>query len=180
MSDSDLIRALRRIKVETGSLVCLGCGHEHNCSIYGCAVINAAIDRLEVDKSTTLGGTYVSVEWFERVEAELKKYKATGFEPEEISGLCSMSERAKLADLLRLEEYQALGTIDHIRELVQAEKNGCLIVHGRWIKPSSRAWEHYCSVCRGPKPYFYGYGALDSSFCPNCGAKLDLTGGHEK
>lgn len=48
MNDSDLIRALRRIKVETGSLVCLGCGHEHNCSIYGCAIINEAVKRLEV------------------------------------------------------------------------------------------------------------------------------------
>lgn len=87
-----------------------------------------------------MGGTYVSVEWFERVEAELKKYKATGFEPEEISGLCSMSERAKLADLLRLEEYQALGTIDHIRELVQAEKNGWLVALP--CKPDAVAWAH--------------------------------------
>lgn len=47
MNDSDLIRALRRIQVETGSLVCLGCSHEHNCSIHGCAVINEAVERLE-------------------------------------------------------------------------------------------------------------------------------------
>lgn len=47
MRDSDLIQALRRIKVETGSLVCLGCGHEHNCSTHGCAVINEAVRRLE-------------------------------------------------------------------------------------------------------------------------------------
>lgn len=98
--------------------------------------------------------------------SRLASYEDTGLEPQEISTLCAMSERARMVDLLRLEEYQALGPIDHLRELAQAEKDGCLIVHGRWIKPSSRAWEHYCSVCRGPKPYFYGYGALDSSFLP--------------
>lgn len=29
MSDNDLIAALRRLKVQTGSLACLGCGREH-------------------------------------------------------------------------------------------------------------------------------------------------------
>lgn len=47
MKDSELIAALRRMKVETGSLVCLGCGYEHNCGIHGCAVMRAAADRLE-------------------------------------------------------------------------------------------------------------------------------------
>lgn len=75
MNDSDLIRALRRIKVETGSLVCLGCGHEHNCSTHGCAVINEAVKRLDVDQNTALGGTYVSIEWFKSVEAKLKGYE---------------------------------------------------------------------------------------------------------
>lgn len=36
----------------------------------------------------------------------LAAYEDTGLTPEQISGLCSMSERAKMADLLRLEEYQ--------------------------------------------------------------------------
>nr|DAG39466.1 MAG TPA: outer capsid protein sigma-1 attachment protein [Caudoviricetes sp.] len=47
MTDKDLIAALRRMKVETGSLVCWGCGHEHNCGIRGCAVMRAAAERLE-------------------------------------------------------------------------------------------------------------------------------------
>lgn len=71
MNDSDLIRALRRIKVETGSLVCWGCGHEHNCSTHGCAVINEAIERIQsIAQRTTLDGTYVSVEWFSKVKSE--------------------------------------------------------------------------------------------------------------
>lgn len=46
MTEQELISALRRLKVETGSLACLGCGHEHNCSVQGCAVIRAAVDKL--------------------------------------------------------------------------------------------------------------------------------------
>lgn len=30
MKTDELIEALRRLKVQTGSLACLGCGHEHN------------------------------------------------------------------------------------------------------------------------------------------------------
>ena len=47
MTDKEVIAALRRMKVETGSLVCWGCGHEHNCGIRGCAVMRAAAERLE-------------------------------------------------------------------------------------------------------------------------------------
>lgn len=36
--------------VQTGSLVCLGCGYEHNCGIKGCALIRAAVEQLEVKK----------------------------------------------------------------------------------------------------------------------------------
>ena len=38
---------LRSKKVETGSLLCLGCGYEHNCGIHGCAVMRAAADAME-------------------------------------------------------------------------------------------------------------------------------------
>lgn len=47
MNDTDLLQALRQLKVETGSLACLGCGHEHNCDIHGCAIIREAAERIE-------------------------------------------------------------------------------------------------------------------------------------
>lgn len=37
MKTDELITALEKLKVQTGSLACLGCGHEHNCGLYGCA-----------------------------------------------------------------------------------------------------------------------------------------------
>ena len=47
MTKHELIAALKRLKVEAGSLVCLGCGHEHSCGIHGCAILRAAVDALE-------------------------------------------------------------------------------------------------------------------------------------
>ena len=58
MSDRELIASLRRLKVETGSLACLGCGREHNCGIHGCAILREAIafveKKLAEDKSRSV------------------------------------------------------------------------------------------------------------------------------
>ena len=45
----DVIAALRRLRVQTGSLACLGCGYEQSCSVRGCAILRAAADLLEQD-----------------------------------------------------------------------------------------------------------------------------------
>lgn len=47
MSDRELIASLRRLKVETGSLVCVGCGYEHNCGIHGCRILRETVAWLE-------------------------------------------------------------------------------------------------------------------------------------
>lgn len=58
MNDRDLIAALRRLKVQTGSLVCLGCGRDHNCGIHGCAILRETIafveKKLAEDKSRSV------------------------------------------------------------------------------------------------------------------------------
>lgn len=47
MTTNDLLQALARLRVETGSLACLGCGHEHNCSTHGCQILREAAAQLE-------------------------------------------------------------------------------------------------------------------------------------
>lgn len=47
MTDKELIDSLRRLKVQIGSLACLGCGREHNCGIHGCAILREAIAFVE-------------------------------------------------------------------------------------------------------------------------------------
>ena len=42
-----MVAALRSLKLQTGSIDCSGCGHEHNCSTGGCALIREAADQLE-------------------------------------------------------------------------------------------------------------------------------------
>lgn len=45
MTTENLIKHLNRLKVQTGSLVCLGCGHEHNCGLHGREKMVAACDE---------------------------------------------------------------------------------------------------------------------------------------
>lgn len=51
MTISKLIQALNGLKVETGSLACMGCGHEHNCSTQGCAIIREAMEQLKLQQT---------------------------------------------------------------------------------------------------------------------------------
>lgn len=48
MNRAYLIHELNHLKVETGSLACMGCQHKDNCGIKGCALIRAAVEQLEV------------------------------------------------------------------------------------------------------------------------------------
>ena len=48
MKTDELIKALEQLKVQTGSLACLGCGHEHNCSAHGCAIMRETAVRLNL------------------------------------------------------------------------------------------------------------------------------------
>lgn len=50
MKAEQIVTALKGLKVQTGSLACMGCGQEHNCGIHGCAIILAAIQELEQQK----------------------------------------------------------------------------------------------------------------------------------
>lgn len=47
MTNEEIVKWLRSRKIETGSLLCLGCGYEHHCGIHGCAVMLAAAVAIE-------------------------------------------------------------------------------------------------------------------------------------
>ena len=62
MRRAELIKALGRIKIETGSIVCLGCGYEHNCCTQGCALIRAAAEELSAaDVRPVVRGRWVKL-----------------------------------------------------------------------------------------------------------------------
>lgn len=47
MTNEEIVKWLRSNEVETGILLCFGCGYEHHCSVHGCAVMRAAADAME-------------------------------------------------------------------------------------------------------------------------------------
>lgn len=59
MTHTELINALRRLKIQTNSIACLGCGYEHNCGILGCAIIREATEKLDDFNSVFIEATVV-------------------------------------------------------------------------------------------------------------------------
>ena len=51
MKRDEIVAALRRLKVETGSIACLGCGWENSCGTRGCRIMREAADMLENDET---------------------------------------------------------------------------------------------------------------------------------
>lgn len=41
------LRAVKGLKIQTGSMACLGCGYEYRCSIHGCAILRNAAEHME-------------------------------------------------------------------------------------------------------------------------------------
>ena len=41
------VQEVKALKVERGSLSCLGCGYEDNCTLHGCAILRNAADHME-------------------------------------------------------------------------------------------------------------------------------------
>ena len=81
-------------------LRCLGCGHEHNCGVHGCAVLLAAEDAV----------------------VKLKAYVDLGFEPEEY-------KRTMSSDIIVRCAAAALGvSVEQLCEVVALGKAGRLMV----------------------------------------------------
>lgn len=47
MRTEEILAAMRRLKVETSLLACMGCGREHDCGIHGCQIVREAADLIE-------------------------------------------------------------------------------------------------------------------------------------
>ena len=66
MTTNDLLQALVRLRVETGSLACLGCGREHNCSTKGCRILREAADLIR-QLTAENAGLCKEIEWKDMV-----------------------------------------------------------------------------------------------------------------
>lgn len=75
MRDQELVRAIRRLKVETGSLACMGCGHVRNCGVSGCAVMREAADRI-ANLSTHIAALQMEIEKLRGQNEQLREAAA--------------------------------------------------------------------------------------------------------
>ena len=129
MDFSATLAALRRLRVETGSLVCFGCGHEHNCSTHGCAILRNAVEHMEAALSN-----YDSLSALvHRLETELK------------SEILSAAElRASLAnEALTLEQLREMDEPVWVACKPIEGGNGywCLCQHGHIITPAGSIYD---------------------------------------
>lgn len=89
-----------------------------------------------------------------------------------------MSEYIKREQVLKLlESAQAWNwSMDTLHGEIQAlpAEDVAPVVHGEWMRYSRTLW-HYCSVCLEDALMSKSTGTeVLSSFCPHCGAKMDL------
>lgn len=47
MDYTTTLRAMRTLKVQTGSLMCLGCPFKDGCSVHGCVILRNAVEHME-------------------------------------------------------------------------------------------------------------------------------------
>ena len=129
MDFSATLAALRRLRVETGSLVCFGCGHEHNCSTHGCAILRNAVEHMEAALSN-----YDSLSALvHRLETELKS-----------ESLSAAELRARLAnEPLTLEELREMDEPVWVACKPIEGGNGywCLCQHGHIITPAGSIYD---------------------------------------
>ena len=129
MDFSATLAALRRLRVETGSLVCFGCGHERNCSTHGCAILRNAVEHMEAALSN-----YDSLSALvHHLETELK------------SEILSAAElRARMAnEPLTLEQLREMDEPVWVACKPIEGGNGywCLCQHGHIITPAGSIYD---------------------------------------
>lgn len=60
MKGDEIVKSLKHLRVQTGSLACMGCGHEHDCGVHGCAIMRQAADLIErIDMTQCKPYTYL-------------------------------------------------------------------------------------------------------------------------
>ena len=147
MRDQELVNAIRRLKVEIGSLACMGCGREHNCGVSGCAIMREAADRIANQS------TYVAA-----LQKEIEKLRGQNKQLREAAALVAkesaeLLERRWIPVTERLPDYDDLVlviasgkpkeniTLDEAVELATLySDNWCLETWPEWTGANVTHW----------------------------------------
>lgn len=155
MTDKELITALKRMMVETGSLICLGCGHEHNCSTQGCALIRAAVEELK------------KMQWIPVGERLPEPGKMDDY----ISRQAAISSVHGEFDECLVWDASGLETANVVEEILDTIPPADVrpMVRGKWIIHD--CGEATCPVCKTRQKNIWDYDGWQN-FCGNCGADM--------
>lgn len=106
-----------------------------------------------------------------RLKDRLAVYEDSACAPEEVLPEDKADEIA--LKLMRLADLASICSYTRLRELAEADKDGRLVVHARWVSVAGKR-DRICSRCLRNEPY---KNADDDAevfeFCPHCGAKMD-------
>lgn len=180
MEVEKILKALRHLKVETGSLACLGCGHENGCSTKGCAVIRAAIEMLEQlhdhepvtpEEAERMGYAKVWIDYGEEGEWGIivngKLYATDTLEGAGFGELLEETVRGEMLD-------NPTGDYKIYRSALRAQANW---EECDWVEPDCHGFGTVripnaglrCTRC----VHVFKRDLLwRSNFCPNCGARM--------
>lgn len=104
-----------------------------------------------------------------RNREDLRAYEVTRLTPERCAEFARADAEGRYI-VMRDAEQEGVA---RLRELAEADKDGRLVVHGRWVSVAGKR-DRICSRCLRNEPY---KNADDDAevfeFCPHCGAKMD-------
>lgn len=125
MRDQELVNAIRRLKVETGSLACMGCGHEHNCGVSGCAVMREAADRI-ANQSTHIAALQQEIE---KLRGQLPRWIPV---EERLPELQIWGASTVVLGLIKSENAPSLNKLHNLTLCVYCD-NGIWSMPGRYV-----------------------------------------------
>ena len=133
MKDKDLVNAIRRLKMETGSLACMGCGHARNCGVSGCAIMREAAGRIANQR------THIAA-----LQQEIEKLRGQNEQLREAAALVT-KESAELLERRWIP----------VEERLPEDRSDVLVVaywHERWgasmgwCAPETAAWSVHVGI----------------------------------
>lgn len=147
MTNNELAEFLRNMKVETGSLLCLGCGHEHNCGIHGCVILSMAADALD-NSERHVAALHKEIKGWRRQYQQLREAAAlVAKESAELLERRWIPVENQLPNLDELVLVIASGkpqeniTLDNAVELAELYSDGwCLEMWPEWTKAAVTHW----------------------------------------
>lgn len=107
------------------------------------------------------------IEDYRRNREDLRAYKATGLTSERCAEFARADAEGRYI-VMRDAEQEGVA---RLRELAEADKDGRLVVHGRWAHLGGDEW--CCSACGFVITTEGSWDKPTKKYCEDCGAKMD-------